>query len=124
MTAPLRPTAPTSLGATAPDATAQRASLRTAAQQFEAVFLRQMIGSMRSAHLGDDLFGSQATNQFRDMSDASLADSMSHQGVFGIAQLLLGQFDRHAAAPATAAAPTPGAPTPANPDTTTGGASQ
>ena len=55
-----------------------------------------MIGSMRQAHLADDMFGSQATEQFRDMSDANLADSMSHQGVFGIAQMLLAQFDRHA----------------------------
>jgi Rod binding domain-containing protein len=40
------------------------------------------------------------------MSDASLADSMSHQGVFGIAQMLLAQFDRQAA-PATPATPAP-----------------
>ncbi len=56
------------------------------AQQFEAIFLRQMIASMRSPSLGDDLFGSDASNQFRDMSDARLADSMA--GQFGIAQLL------------------------------------
>jgi flagellar protein FlgJ len=94
--------ATTSLAAQDPTAEAQRNALRGAAQQFEAVFLRQMIGSMRQAHLADDPFGSQATEQFRDMSDASLADSMSHQGVFGIAQMLLAQFDRHAAAPAEA----------------------
>jgi len=110
---PLRPQAPTSLPLQSPatslapqDPTtlAQRNALRGAAQQFEAVFLRQMIGSMRQAHLADDMFGSQATDQFRDMSDANLADSMSHQGVFGIAQMLLAQFDRHQAAtpPATA----------------------
>jgi flagellar protein FlgJ len=111
---PLRPQAPTSLPLQAPatslapqDPTtaAQRNALRGAAQQFEAVFLRQMIGSMRQAHLAEDMFGSQATDQFRDMSDANLADSMSHQGVFGIAQMLLAQFDRHAAAtPAATAA--------------------
>jgi peptidoglycan hydrolase FlgJ len=56
------------------------------AQQFEAIFLRQMIASMRGPSLGDDLFGSDASNQFRDMSDARLADSMA--GQFGIAQLL------------------------------------
>ena len=101
---PLTPQGPTtSLAPQSPDAAAQRGALRTAAQQFEAVFLRQMIGSMRQAHLSDDIFGSQATEQFRDMADANLADSMSHQGVFGIAQLLLAQFDRHAAA--TPAAP-------------------
>ena len=113
MISPLRPQAPTSLPLQSPatslapqDPTtqAQRAALRTAAQQFEAVFLRQMIGSMRQAHLADDMFGSQATDQFREMSDANLADSMSHQGVFGIAQMLLGQFDRHAAAASPAAA--------------------
>ena len=96
----------TSLAAQDPTTEAQRNALRGAAQQFEAVFLRQMIGSMRQAHLADDAFGSQATEQFRDMSDANLADSMSHQGVFGIAQMLLAQFDRHAAAaPATPVAP-------------------
>ena len=101
---PLVPQSPaTSLAPPSPDNAVQRNALRTAAQQFEAVFLRQMIGSMRQAHLADDIFGSQATDQFRDMADANLADSMSHQGVFGIAQMLLAQFDRHAAAPATAA---------------------
>ena len=96
----------TSLAAQDPTTQAQREALRGAAQQFEAVFLRQMIGSMRQAHLADDPFGSQATEQFREMSDASLADSMSHQGVFGIAQMLLAQFDRNAAAPAVPAAAT------------------
>ena len=114
MIAPLRPQAPaalplqapaTSLAPQDPNTQAQRNALRAAAQQFEAVFLRQMIGSMRQAHLADDMFGSQATDQFRDMADANLADSMSHQGVFGIAQMLLAQFDRHAAAnPASPAA--------------------
>ena len=104
MIAPLRPPTATSLAAQDPTTQAQREALRGAAQQFEAVFLRQMIGSMRQAHLADDMFGSQATEQFREMSDASLADSMSHQGVFGIAQMLLAQFDRHAGAtPATPA---------------------
>ena len=87
---------PTALGPQAPDTAGQRNALRTAARQFEAVFLRQLIGSMRQAHLSDDMLSSQATEQFRDMSDASLADAMSHQGVFGIAQMLLAQFDRHA----------------------------
>ena len=106
----------TSLAAQDPTTQAQREALRGAAQQFEAVFLRQMIGSMRQAHLADDMFGSQATEQFREMSDASLADSMSHQGVFGIAQMLLAQFDRNAAAPAaTSAQAAPAATTPDEP---------
>lgn len=61
-------------------------AIRETAKQFEAIFLRQMIASMRSPSLGGDLFGSGASNQFRDMSDARLADSMA--GKFGIAALL------------------------------------
>ena len=73
----------------------RRQELRQAAQAFEAVFIRQLIGSMRSAKLADDMFGSQATEQFRDMADSRLADSMAQQGTFGIADLLTAQFDRH-----------------------------
>jgi peptidoglycan hydrolase FlgJ len=69
-----------------------KAALSKAAKQFEAIFLRQMIASMRSPSLGDELFGSDAGNQFRDMSDARLADSMA--GQFGIAQMLEKQFIR------------------------------
>jgi flagellar protein FlgJ len=68
--------------------------MRAAAEAFEAVFLRQVIGSMRQAKLGDDIFGSAATDQFRDMADARLADSMADQRSFGIAELLLQQFGR------------------------------
>jgi peptidoglycan hydrolase FlgJ len=56
------------------------------AKQFEAIFLRQMIAAMRAPSLGDDIFGSDASNQFRDMADARLADAMA--GKFGIAALL------------------------------------
>ena len=73
----------------------RRQELRQAAQAFEAVFIRQLIGSMRSAKLADDMFGSQATEQFRDMADSRLADSMAQQGTFGIADLLTAQFERH-----------------------------
>lgn len=82
--------------ATGGEANAQRRQeLRQAAQAFEAVFIRQLIGSMRSAKLADDMFGSQATEQFRDMADGRLADAMSQQGTFGIADLLTAQFERH-----------------------------
>jgi flagellar protein FlgJ len=75
------------------DANARRAQLKSAAQAFEAVFLRQMIGSMRQAKLGEDLFGSQATDQFREMGDARLADQMAKEGGFGIAEMMLKQMD-------------------------------
>ena len=75
-----------------PDA-AKKAELVKAAQAFEAVFIRQMIGSMRQAGFGDELFGSSATEQFREMQDARMADAMAEKGAFGIAELLLKQFE-------------------------------
>lgn len=74
--------------------------LKGAAQAFEAVFLRQMIGSMRKASLGDDILGSDAGNQFRDMSDARVADSMAERGALGVAEMLIKQFSGQVAPPA------------------------
>lgn len=74
------------------------------AQQFEAIFLRQMIGSMRSSSLAEGMFDSSASDQFRDMADARTADEMSKTGSFGIADLLIRQFgwDKPAASPQAA----------------------
>lgn len=62
--------------------------LRKAAEAFEAVILRQMMASMRQAKLGDDIFGSSATDNFREMADARLADNMAGLRQFGIADLV------------------------------------
>ncbi|MEJ7926895.1 rod-binding protein [Sphingobium sp. AN641] len=69
-----------------------KAALAKTAQAFEAIFVRQMIGAMRSASLGDGMFDSGATEQFRDMADAKTADAMAATGSLGIAELLLQQF--------------------------------
>ncbi|WP_336959546.1 rod-binding protein [Sphingobium aquiterrae] len=77
-------------------------ALAKVATQFEAIFMRQMIGAMRSASLGEGLTDSSATDQFRDMADARTADSMAATGTFGIAELLMNQFSgRVPASPAT-----------------------
>lgn len=85
---------PTLAASSTPEAqkAAQAAKLKSAAQAFEAVFLRQMIGSMRQASLGDGMFDSQATEQFQDMADSKTADAMSKQGVLHIADLLVKQL--------------------------------
>jgi len=81
------------------------AKLKKVGQQFEAVFLRQMIGTMRSASLGDGMFDSSATEQFRELSDAKMADAMSQKGALGVADLLVKQLGARlvgsAAAPGT-----------------------
>ncbi len=94
MTGPVSRTPASTAPAGASAADRQRDQMRQAAQAFEAVFIRQMIGSMRQARLAEDVFGSSATDQFRDMGDAQLAETMSRQGSFGIAEMLLNQFQR------------------------------
>jgi len=82
------PTAATASAATP----ARDPSLEKAAKAFEAIFLRQMIGAMRSSSLSEGIFDSSATDQFRDMADARTADQMAQTGKFGIAELLMRQF--------------------------------
>ncbi len=66
--------------------------LRKAAEAFEAVILRQLMASMRQAKLGDDVFGSSATDNFREMADARTADSIAAMRQFGIADMVDRQF--------------------------------
>jgi flagellar protein FlgJ len=75
-----------------------KAALEKVAQQFEAVFLRQMIGAMRSASLAEGISDSSATQQFQDMADARTADAMAAKGAMGIADLLIQQFGARVAA--------------------------
>jgi flagellar protein FlgJ len=90
----INPTSTSVATAAAGPSDAKQAELRKAAEAFEAVFLRQLIGSMRQAKLGNELFGSAATDQFRELADGRLADDMAKQGSFGIAELLLQQFGK------------------------------
>jgi flagellar protein FlgJ len=90
-------TAPSGVGA------ANKAALEKAAQQFEAIFLRQMIGAMRSASLAEGISDSSATEQFQSMADSRTADALAGSNSMGIAQLLIRQFGERVApaAPAT-----------------------
>lgn len=79
-------------GTVAATASPEMAKLKKAAQGFEAVFMRQMIASMRTASLGEGILDSDATQQFRDMSDGKLADQLSAKGALGIADMLVKQW--------------------------------
>ena len=85
--------------------TQRRQELRQAAQAFEAVFIRQLIGSMRNAKLAEDMFGSQATEQFRDMADARLADSMRSRARSASPTCSPPSSSAHRSVPAPPAAP-------------------
>ena len=61
------------------------------------VILRQLMASMRQAKLGDDIFGSSATDNFREMADSKTADSIAAMRQFGIADMVEAQFRARAA---------------------------
>lgn len=85
-------------GATGPAAgktTESHAALVKAAHAFEAIFTRQLLSTMRNAKLSDDdITGSSSVDQFREMSDAKMADNLSAQGGLGIANMLIKQLDK------------------------------
>ena len=62
--------------------------IREVAESFEAIILRQLLASMRKTKLAEDIFGSSATDNFREMADAQTADAMSQMGQFGIADMV------------------------------------
>jgi flagellar protein FlgJ len=63
-------------------------NLTKAAQQFESLFIHQMLKSARAAKLDDGLFDSEALNQFQDMQDAKLAETMAVHTPMGIGKAL------------------------------------
>lgn len=71
-----------------------REKLAGAARQFEAIFLRQMLGAARKADFGAPLLGGQALDTFRTMQDEHFADLASNSGAFGLAAQIEAQLAR------------------------------
>ena len=77
----------------APPAPADRTRLHQAAKQFEAIFVRQMLGAARAAKLGgEDLFGGQAMDTFNSMQDERMAQIAADSGAFGLAKSIEAQL--------------------------------
>ena len=90
------------------DARAQDpAALREAARQFESVFTRMMLESMRDASGGDPMFDSEESRFYRDMFDSQLSVEMSRGRGLGLAEMLVSQVMRSGLTPPTAATPGP-----------------
>ncbi len=73
---------------------AQHAELAQAAKAFEAIFVRQLVGTMRGASQGESIDGSSAVDQFRELADARMADGLAERGGLGIAEMLLKQLEK------------------------------
>ncbi|MCB2077252.1 MAG: rod-binding protein [Novosphingobium sp.] len=72
----------------------EREQLAQAAQQFEAIFLRQFLASARKTDFGSDLFGGQAIGTFRQMQHEHFADIAAQTGAFGLAATIEAQLSR------------------------------
>jgi flagellar protein FlgJ len=94
-------------------------AVRKVAQQFESMFTRMMLKSMRDAVGTDPIFGSDQEKMYQGMYDDQLALQLSKGRGLGLADMLVRQLQRLAGAtpaaapsatPATAATPTAPAP--------------
>ncbi len=75
-----------------------QAQLKEAAKQFEAVFLGQMLKSMRDAGFKSDLTDNRQIQFYQSLLDQQLAQNMAGKGT-GIAEMLVRQLSHHKAAP-------------------------
>ena len=73
----------------------KNSELKDVANQFEALFLSQMLKSARAAKLADDIFSNNATETYYAMLDNKLAEALSENGDFGIAEALIKQFSNN-----------------------------
>lgn len=69
-----------------------QAQARTVAGQFEALFIQQMIKTMRAASPGDPLMDGAGVQMFRDMQDQQLASGMAKSGGIGLSDFILRQL--------------------------------
>lgn len=79
-------------------------TLKAVAQQFEALFTQMMLKSMRAASPGEDLFGSEQADFYRDMHDQQLAVQLSKGQGMGLAEMLVKQLGGALAAKAASTA--------------------
>ncbi len=96
MTAPVAWSDPTALESVRRDVRkGDAAGLREVAHQFESLFLRMMLKSMREASSGDPYFDSNEGGMYRDMFDDQVAVDMSAKGGMGLADMLVQQLSKH-----------------------------
>ena len=68
------------------------ADLQSAAEQFEALFIHQLLKQARSAKLAEDILGSEAGDTYTEMLDQERAKQLSTKMNLGIAEALVLQF--------------------------------
>jgi flagellar protein FlgJ len=74
-------------------------ALRETARQFEAIFARMMIKSMRDANFGDKLLGSDQQDFYQGMFDDQLSVEVTRGRGLGLADMLVQQLQRSGLVP-------------------------
>ena len=69
--------------------------LKDVAEQFEAIFVHQMLKQARQGKLADGIFNSEAQDTFNNMLDIEYSQILSKKNNFGIAEALIKQFEPH-----------------------------
>lgn len=69
-------------------------TVRKVAQQFESIFARMVLSSMRQANFGDSLFGSDQQQFYQGMFDDQLAVELTKGKGLGLADMLVQQLTR------------------------------
>lgn len=72
---------------------------RETATQFEAMFIQEMLKSMRATVEKNELMGSDSEEQFQDMYDRELSMQMARRNTLGVADMLVKAIDRDNAPP-------------------------
>ena len=73
-------------------AAAPNKAINEVASQFEALFVQQMMKSMRDAVPKSDLMNSDHLDTYQAMADQQMAVNLSQQGGIGIARMLVEQM--------------------------------
>ena len=74
--------------------TSENVELRAVAEQFEAMFVYELMKSSRAAKLFDDPLNTSASEPFIEMMDQEISQKVSNQSSLGIAEAIISQYGR------------------------------
>ena len=74
--------------------TSEDVELRAVAEQFEAMFVYELMKSSRAAKLFDDPLNTSASEPFIEMMDQEISQKVSNQSSLGIAEAIISQYSR------------------------------
>ena len=74
---------------------AKNKELRDVAEQFESIFIHQMLKQARQSKLAEGIFNSEAQDTFNNMLDMEYSEILSKKNNFGIAEAMIKQFQSH-----------------------------